>query len=55
MDEFKAKFWTQEPITQQDYFVQVQEDERLIAKIAASEPVSDTEVEQALEKVDTAY
>ena len=22
MDEFKAKFWTQEPLTQQDYYVQ---------------------------------
>jgi hypothetical protein len=54
-DEFKAKFWSQEPITQQDYYVQVQEDERLIARIEASEPVSDTEIEQALERVDTAY
>ena len=22
MDEFKAKFWSQEPLTQQDYYVQ---------------------------------
>ena len=55
MDEFKAKFWSQEPITQQDYHVQVQEDERLVARIEASEPVSDIEIEQALERVDTAY
>ena len=54
-DEFKAKFWSQEPITQQDYHVQVHEDERLVARIEASEPVSDIEIEQALERVDTAY
>ena len=55
MDEFKAKFWSQEPITQQDYYVQEKEDRHLIAKISAGEPVSDTEVEQALQRVDTAY
>lgn len=55
MDEFKAKFWSQEPITQQDYYVQEKEDRQLIAKISAGEPVSHAELKQALQRVDTAY
>ena len=55
MDEAKAKFWSQEPITQQDYDVQEQEDRRLIAEISAGEPVSRAEIEQALKHVDTEY
>jgi hypothetical protein len=46
--EYKAKFWSQEPITQQDYYVQEKQDRQLIAKISAGEPVSQDEVEQAL-------
>ncbi len=55
MDEFKAKFWTQEPITQQDYYVQERQDRQLIAKISAGETVSHAELEQALKRVDTDY
>lgn len=54
-DEFKAKFWSQEPITQQDYYVQENEDQDLIAKISAGEPVSQTELEDGLKRIDTAY
>jgi len=35
MDEFKAKFWSQEPLTQQDYYVQEKQDRHLVAKISA--------------------
>jgi hypothetical protein len=54
-DEFKAKFWSQEPITQQDYYVQEKEDRELVARISAGEPVSQSELEQALTRVDTEY
>jgi len=55
MDEFEAKFWSQEPLTQQDYYVQEKEDRRLAARISAGEPVSQAELEQALQRVDTDY
>jgi hypothetical protein len=55
IDELKAKFWSQEPITQQDYYVQEREDRHLIAKISAGEPVSHGEVAEALKRVDTPY
>ncbi len=55
MDEYKAKFWSQEPITQQDYYVQGKLDRQLIAKISAGEPVSHDELVQALKRVDTQY
>jgi hypothetical protein len=55
IDEFKAKFWSQEPITQQDYYVQEREDRRLIARISAGEPVSHEDLAQALKRVDTDY
>jgi hypothetical protein len=55
MDEFEAKFWSQEPITQQDYYVQEKQDRQLIAKISAGEPVTRDEIGQALQKVDTEY
>ncbi|MGA9725579.1 MAG: hypothetical protein WBQ86_24190 [Candidatus Binatus sp.] len=55
MDEFKAKFWSQEPITQQDYYVQEREDRQLVARISAGEPVSQSELEQALTRIDTEY
>ncbi len=54
-DEFKAKFWSQEPVTQQDYYVQEREDRQLVAKISAGEPVSPSELEQAFKRVDTDY
>src|SRR5258707_15167342 len=55
MDEFKAKFWSQEPLTQQDYYVQEKQDRHLVAKISAGQPVSSAEIEQALQRVDTEY
>jgi len=55
MDDFKAKYWSQEPVTQQDYYVQEREDRQLIAKIAAGEPVTHDELVQALKRVDTEY
>jgi hypothetical protein len=55
MDEFEAKFWSQEPITQQDYYVQEKQDRQLIARISAGEPVTRDEIGQALQKVDTEY
>src|ERR1700691_1801372 len=55
IDEFKAKFWSQEPITQQDYYVQEKQDRQLIARISAGEPVSHDELDQALKRVDTDY
>ncbi len=55
IDEFKAKFWSQEPITQQDYYVQEREDRQLIARISAGVPVSHEELTQAMKRVDTDY
>ncbi len=55
MDEFKAKFWTQEPITQQNYYVQAKQDRQLIARISAGKPVSRAELKQALNRVGTDY
>lgn len=55
IDDFKAKYWSQEPITQQDYYVQEKLDRQLIARISAGEPVSQGEIEQALTRVDTPY
>jgi len=55
IDEFKAKYWSQEPLTQQDYYVQEREDRHLVAKISAGEPVSSAEIEQALQRIDTDY
>jgi len=55
IDEFKAKFWSQEPITQQNYYVQERQDRQLIARISAGEPVSHDELDQALKRVDTDY
>ena len=54
-DEYKAQYWSQEPITQQDYYVQARQDRQLSARLAAGEPVSAYEVEQALRRVDTDY
>ena len=55
MDELEAKFWSQEPLTQQDYYVQEKEDRQLMARIASGETISHDEIEQALERVDTDY
>ena len=55
MDEFGAKFWSQEPLTQQDFYVQEKEDRQLVARISAGEPVSHFELEQALKRVETDY
>jgi hypothetical protein len=55
MDEYKAKYWSQEPITQQDYYVQEKQDRQLVARISAGEPVSQAELKQALTRVDTPY
>ena len=55
IDEYKAKFWSQEPITQQDYYVQEKLDRQLIARIAAGEPVTQAELNDALRRVDTPY
>jgi hypothetical protein len=55
MDEYKAKYWSQEPITQQDYYVQERQDRQLIARISAGEPVTQAELDQALRRVDTPY
>ena len=55
MDEYKAKFWSQEPITQQDYYVQEKQDRQLAAKISAGLPVTHDELDQALKRVDTPY
>ena len=54
-DEYKAQYWSQEPITQQDYYVQARQDRRLIGRLSAGEPVSAEQVEQALRHVDTEY
>jgi hypothetical protein len=55
MDEYEAKFWSQEPLTQQDYYVQEKEDRQLVARIASGEQISQAEIEQALSRVDTDY
>ena len=55
MDDFEAKFWSQEPLTQQDFYVQEKEDRRLVTRISAGEAVSRAEFEQALTTVDTDY
>jgi len=55
MDEFEVKFWSQEPLTQQDYYVQEKQDRRLVARISAGEQVSHDELVQALKRVDTDY
>lgn len=55
MDEFKAKFWPQEPITQQNYYVQAKEDKQLLRRISKGEPVSQTEIDRALKRVNTDY
>ena len=54
-DEFKAKFWSQEPLIQQDYDVQEMQDQQLSARVSAGQPVSADEINQALQRVDTAY
>jgi hypothetical protein len=54
-DEYKAQFWSQEPITQQDYYVQARQDRQLIRRLSAGEPVSADQVEQALRHIDTDY
>jgi hypothetical protein len=54
-DEYRAQFWSQEPVTQQDYYVQAKRDRQLIARLSAGEPVSANEVEQALKHIDTDY
>src|ERR1700722_14017672 len=55
MDEYKEKYWSQEPITQQDYYVQERQDRQLIAKISAGEPVSEAEVGQGLARIGIAF
>ena len=55
IDEFKAKFWSQEPLTQEDYDVQEREDRHLIARISAGQPVSHDDLAEALKHVDTPY
>jgi hypothetical protein len=54
-DNYKALYWSQEPITQQDYYVQARQDRQLIARMLAGQPVSAAQVEQALRHVDTDY
>jgi hypothetical protein len=55
MDEYKAQYWSQEPITQEDYWVQAKQDRQLIARMTAGEPVPAEQVEQALRHIDTDY
>lgn len=55
MDNYKAQYWSQEPITQQDYYVQARLDRQLIARMSAGQPVSPNQVEQALRHIDTDY
>ena len=55
IDELKAKYWSQEPLTQQDYYVQEKEDRVLVARISAGEPVSQNDLAQALKRVETDY
>ena len=55
IDELKAKFWSQEPLTQQDYYVQEKQDRQLVARLSAGEQVPHDELVQALKRVDTDY
>jgi hypothetical protein len=55
IDEYKAKYWSQEPLTQQDYYVQEKEDRVLISRISAGEPVSQSDLADALKRVETDY
>jgi hypothetical protein len=55
MDNYKAQYWSQEPLIQQDYYVQARQDRRLIRELSAGQPVSADQVQQALRHVDTPY
>ena len=55
MDEFKARFWPQEPVAKQNYYVQEKQDRQLIARLSAGEAVPQDQLEQALKRVDTDY
>jgi hypothetical protein len=55
LNELSAKSWSQEPIVQQDYYVQARECRGLIAKLSAGEAVSNAALAQALRPVDTPY
>ena len=55
LDAYKEKFWSQEPVTQQDYRVQEREDRQVADKLAAGMPVYQAEVDQALAHVPTDY
>ncbi|MGA7871741.1 MAG: hypothetical protein WCA22_12680 [Candidatus Binatus sp.] len=55
MDEIKAKFWTQEPVTQQNYYVQARQDRQLMRKVSKGELVSQAQIDQALSRVSTDY
>jgi hypothetical protein len=55
IDEYKAKYWSQEPITQQDYYVQERQDRVLAGKISAGEPVSQEDLAQAFKRIETDY
>jgi hypothetical protein len=55
IDESQAKFWSQEPVTQQDFYVQEKKDRELVARISAGEPVSRDELAEALKPVATEY
>jgi hypothetical protein len=55
IDELKAKFWSQEPITQQEYYVQAREDGHLIARISAGVKVSQGDLAEALKRIETDY
>ena len=55
IDEYKAKYWSQEPLTQQDYYVQEKEDRVLTSRISAGEPVSQSDLADALKRVETDY
>jgi hypothetical protein len=55
VDEYKAKYWSQEPLTQQDYYVQEKEDRVLISRISAGEPVTQNDLTDALKRVETDY
>ena len=55
IDQFKARFRSQEPITQQDYYNQERVDRQLVARISAGEPVSHRQLAEALKRVDTDY
>jgi hypothetical protein len=55
IDEYKAKYWSQEPLTQQDYYVQEKEDRVLISRISGGQPVSRNDLAEALKRVKTDY